>query len=367
VDLDLLNTRFDIPGTFLKAAPYGAGHINDTFLGEYDQEGRRVRYVHQRINRKVFPNPVAIMENIHRVVEHLRGKMASRPPVERERRILTLVPARNGASFWTDDGGEIWRTYRFIEGARSLDVPESPRQVYEAARAFAGFQRMLMDLPGPPLGETIPHFHDTPRRLEALRTAISGDLRKRGTDARMEIEFALGRQDLAVGLLRLKEQGRLGERGVHNDTKLNNVLLDERTGEGLCVIDLDTVMPGLGPWDFGDLVRSAANPASEDERDLAQVKVDTTLFEAIARGYLEELGALLSEAERASLVLGAKVITLECGARFLTDHLEGDRYFKVARSGQNLDRCRVQFALLRSFEAQEEELERIVESCSGAG
>jgi hypothetical protein len=270
------------------------------------------------------------------------------------------VPARSGDRFWQDEEGEVWRAYRFVEGARSFDVAQSPRQVYEAARAFGTFQRMLTDLPLPPLRETLPHFHDTPHRFQIFQRAVESDSSNRASEAGAEIKFCLSRSELSGSLSRLKALGALTERTIHNDTKLNNVLLDEKTGEGLCVIDLDTVMPGLGAWDFGDLVRSAANPAPEDERDLRRVEVDVNLFEAIARGWLEALSRTLTTSERNALLTGAKVITLECGVRFLTDYLEGDRYFRTNRPGQNLDRCRVQFALLRSLEKHEEELERLI-------
>jgi len=360
VDLARIVSRFEIPGEFLSAVPHGSGHINDTYLVETEESGRRVRYIVQRINRRVFPNPVAFMGNIQRVLSHLQRKMSALPSQEVSRRVLSLVPARSGDRFWQDGEGEVWRTYRFVEGARSFDVAQSPRQVYEAARAFGTFQRMLTDLPPPPLLETLPHFHDTPHRFQALERAIKSDSRNRAAEAGPEIEFCLSRVELSGSLSRLKALGALTERPIHNDTKLNNVLLDEKTGEGLCVIDLDTVMPGLGVWDFGDLVRSAANPAPEDERDLRRVELDVKLFEAIARGWLEALAGTLTTAERNALVAGAKVITLECGVRFLTDYLEGDRYFRTHRQGQNLDRCRVQFALLRSLEKHEEALERII-------
>ena len=316
--------HFDLAGTLKAAAPYGSGHINETFLAEYDEGGRRVRYLHQRLNRRVFPDPVSVMENIRRVLEHLRRKLAAIAPSQRERRVLELVPARDGAGFWRDEEGVVWRTYRFLEGTRCVDVAETPAQVLEAARAFGGFQRMLLDLPGERLHETIPHFHDTPRRLEALGRAVAADAAGRVVPARAEIEFAVSREPLAGALTRLRDNGELAERVIHNDTKLNNVLLDESTGEALCVIDLDTVMPGLGPWDFGDLVRSAANRAAEDERDLSRAQVDPLFFTAIAKGWMESLETVLSPAERRALVTGAKVINQECGIRLQTDQLEGE-------------------------------------------
>jgi hypothetical protein len=359
MDLKRVTTQFEI-GAYRSAVPHGTGHINDTYLVESVVGKTPCRTILQRINRRVFPNPPGIMENIRRVLEHAHKKLAGMGPEERSRRLLELVPARDGGCYWLDETGEFWRAYRFIEGARGFDVAQSPAQGFEAARAFGAFQRMIRDLPSPPLVETIPRFHDTPERLRRLEAAVEADSRNRAAGAKREIEFCLARRGLAGSLLGLKEEGILAESPVHNDTKLNNVLLDENSGEGLCVIDLDTVMPGLTVWDFGDLVRSASNRAAEDERNTERVEVDRELFKAIAEGWLQALSSAISPRERDALVTGAKVITLECGARFLTDYLEGDHYFKTSRPDQNLDRCRVQFALLRSLESREEELEQVI-------
>jgi len=363
VNLKRISEQFEMHGSFVSAVPHGSGHINDTYLVETDQGGRKVRYIIQRINRRVFHDPAAFMGNIQRVLSHLQKKMSDLPLLETARRVLSLVPSRAGEGYCQDEEGEVWRAYRHIEGACSFDVAQSPHQVYEAARAFGTFQQMLMDLPPPPLLETLPHFHDTPHRMETLEKTIEKDAVNRASGADAEIEFCLSRVELSGSLSRLRALGALTERTIHNDTKLNNVLLDEKTGEGLCVIDLDTVMPGLGVWDFGDLVRSAANPAPEDEQDLRRVEVDMNLFESITRGWLEALAGSLPASERGALLTGAKVITLECGVRFLTDYLEGDRYFRTHRPGQNLDRCRVQLALLRSLEQHEEALQGIIRSC----
>lgn len=352
--------QFELDGEFLSAHPYGSGHINETILVQTRAgSGSLHRAILQRINRRVFPDPLGMMGNIRRVLGHLQRREGHEAD---PRRMLTLIPARSGECWWQDDEGETWRAYRFIEGARSVDVAQTPEQVYQAARAFGAFQKQLSDLPPPPLAETIPRFHDTEQRLGDLERALGAAPPQRKDAAREAIEFARSHTGLAGGLLDLKRQGALVERPVHNDTKLNNVLLDEKTGEGLCVIDLDTVMPGLAACDFGDLVRSAANPAAEDERDLRKIRVEESFFAAIARGWLEALGEDLAPAERAALLTGAKVITLECGIRFLTDFLEGDRYFKVRRPGQNLDRAHAQLALLRCLEEREEELAAILRS-----
>jgi Ser/Thr protein kinase RdoA (MazF antagonist) len=360
-ELAALGRRFTLDGELVSAQAYGSGHINSTFLVTYRKGGRRVRYIQQRLNRAVFPDPEAVMRNIARVLDHLRRKLAGLGAAELVRRVLTLVPARDGRAWTVDDAGEVWRTYLFIEGARCHERAEEPREAFEVARAFGRFQRLLLDLSGPRLHETIRDFHHTPRRLAAFRRALDADPANRAGRARAEIEFVTAHAHLADGLLRLQEHGLLAERVIHNDTKINNVMLDEQTGEGLCVIDLDTVMPGLALFDFGDMVRGAAGTAREDEPDAGAVAVRPEVFVALAQGFLSELEGVVTPAERESLVLATQVMTYECGLRFLTDFLEGDTYFKVHRPGHNLDRCRTQLGLLRSLLEREEELRRLVE------
>ncbi len=341
---------------------YGSGHINDTFaVGLRDGGGAR-RVILQRINTSVFRDPESLMANVGRVTRHLAKKLFGAP--DASRRSLSLIPTRGGADFHRDGAGGFWRAYGFIEGARSRDVLTAPRQAVEAARAFGTFQRLLTDLPGPRLAETIPRFHDTPWRLARFREVLARDPFNRAAEARRDIDAVLSREALAQSLTPLLSSGVLGERVTHNDTKLNNVLLDEGTGEGLCVIDLDTVMPGLWLHDFGDMVRTGTNPVSEDDRDLSKVVASRPMFEALARGYLSATGEALAPEERDRLVLSGKLLTYECGMRFLTDHLEGDVYFRIHRPGQNLDRARTQLALLASLEEQEDALTRLVERLS---
>lgn len=356
-DLRPVAEMFLLHGDFLEAVPYGSGHINDTYAAVFDQGGTRVRYIFQRINHRVFQNPVALMDNIQRVTAHLQTKL----PREKSRRALTLIPARDGRPFHRDAAGHYWRCYLFIEGARTYDAVQSPRQAYEAARAFGRFQELLADLPPPRLHETIPDFHHTPKRLAALEAALAADVAGRVRDCGPEIEFVMQRRALTCALL----DAGLPERITHNDTKLNNVMLDDATGEGVCVIDLDTVMPGLALYDFGDQVRTTTSPAKEDERDLSKVGLRREMFEALARGYLETAGRFLTREEKRLLVVAGKVITLEIGIRFLTDFLAGDVYFKVHRPGHNLDRCRTQFQLVASIETQERALTDWVQSLVG--
>jgi Ser/Thr protein kinase RdoA (MazF antagonist) len=353
-DLRAVAHQFQIPGEFLSAGAYGSGHINDTYCAVLNQGGTRVRYIFQRINHLIFKQPVALMENVQRVTAHLAAKVAGEP--DASRRALTLIPARSGAAFYRDDIGNYWRAYIFIEAARGLDAVQSPVQALAAAKTFGRFQKLLADLPAPRLKDTIPDFHHTPKRFATLEKAIAADLVNRAVSAKPEIEFALRRKAICRVLL----DAKLPERVTHNDTKFNNVLLDDATGEGICVIDLDTVMPGLALYDFGDMVRTTTSPAQEDERDLSKVRMQFPMFEALARGYLSSAAEFLTPAEKKLLPCSGKVITFEIGLRFLTDFLAGDTYFKVHRDGQNLDRCRTQFKLVESIEQQETMMNKLV-------
>jgi hypothetical protein len=357
-DLRAVGAQFQIHGALVDARPYGTGHINDTFAATYDQAGTCVRYIHQRVNTDIFTHPDALMDNIARVLAHAGARVAGTPHAAR--RVLTLVPARDGAPFVRDEQGNVWRTYLFIEGARTFDVIESEAQAEAAARAFGAFQLMLADLPGARLQETIPRFHHTPSRFAACVAAIDADAHNRAAGARDAIDVVLARADDVSRLVDLHAQGDLPERVTHNDTKLNNVMIDLATGEGLCVIDLDTTMPGLAPYDFGDMVRTATNAAAEDEPDVTRVWSRPEMFDALARGYLGAAGGFLTRTEVEVLPFAGLLMTLECGMRFLADHLAGDTYFRIQRPGQNLDRARTQFALVASLESQREAQERVV-------
>ena len=279
-DVRAVARAFHLDGEFLEARPWGTGHINDTYCVTFDQRGSPVRYILQRINHEVFKNPVAVMENVQRVTAHLAAKLGAEPGSSRS--VLTLIPARDSKAWHFDAAGNCWRTYLFIERARAYDAVESPQQAFQAARTFGRFQTLLADLPAPRLHDTIPDFHHTPKRFARLEQAIQADSANRARLAAREIEFALARQAMTGVLL----EAGLPERVTHNDAKFNNVLLDDATGEGLCVIDLDTVMPGLALYDFGDMVRTTTSPAPEDERDLSKVTMQFPMFEALVRGYL---------------------------------------------------------------------------------
>jgi Ser/Thr protein kinase RdoA (MazF antagonist) len=358
---------FDVPGTFLDAARYGNGHINDTFACRWRQDGRTRRYILQRLNRHVFADPPGLMENVARVTRHLRRKRAGVPGADPNRDGLTLVPTRAGGLFHRDDQGDFWRAYLFIEDTETHDVCTSASQAYEAARAFGQFQRLLADLPGGPLHATIPFFHHAPRRLEALERAVAEDRAGRVAGVACEIEFARRRRDFAGVVTQGLDSGALTERVTHNDTKLNNILMDRQTGGAVCVIDLDTVMTGSVLYDFGDMVRSCARQSREDEPDPENVGVNLDVFSALVTGYLEVAGDFLTPAEIELLAASGRLMAFTLGVRFLTDYLEGDVYFRQKRPGQNLDRVRVHFKLVSEMEALTPQMEAMVRRAAGGG
>ncbi len=349
-------SAFTLYGELKSFAPYGSGHINDTISAVFDQAGKDVRYILQRINEQVFRNVPALMENIARVSDHVASKVE---PGD-NRRALQLIPADSGAPFHRTSSGNCWRLYLFIEGSRTYDELTSSRQAFEAARAFGQFQRLLTDLPAPRLNETIPDFHKTRKRFENLRNAIQADSAGRCREAEREIEFAMNHEDIVDRLLDLAAQGAIPERVTHNDTKINNVMLDDKTGEGICVIDLDTVMPGLSLYDFGDLVRTAVSPAPEDEKDLSRIGVRAEFFEALVRGFADSMGTSLTDAEWENLAFSGRLITLEIGLRFLTDFLQGDVYFKTRDGKHNLQRAQSQFRLVECLKSESNTLDSIV-------
>src|ERR1039458_5429372 len=286
-DAQAAASQFEFSGEVLSLTPHGGGHINDTYLVTSEAQGAPVRYILQHINGRVFRDPVAVMQNLERVTAHLATQTVGQPATAR--RGLRLVPARDERKWHVDAQGETWRPYRFIENARSYETATSSEQAFQAARAFGGFQQQLASLPPPRLHETIPDFHSTPKRFAALEEAITADVAGRAALAKPEIEFARARQAITGNLL----DAGLPERITHNDTKFNNVLLDDKTGEAVCVIDLDTVMPGLALYDFGDMVRTTTSPAAEDEKDLSLVTMQFPMFEALVRGYLESAGGVV--------------------------------------------------------------------------
>ncbi len=359
-DLKPVMAQFQVPGEFLDAQPYGSGHINDTYLVRTQTAGGTVPWIVQRINHRIFRDVAGLMRNIRRVTEHLHARLAAIPGSDPSREALTIVPTREGRTHHEDPEGNFWRTYVFITGARTYDEVQSAAMARQAAFAFGRFQKLLMDLPPPPLMETIPDFHHTPSRFARFEAALAADCADRAAACRPEIEFALARKSMTPVLVDLMAAGSLPSRVTHNDTKINNVMIDDRDGRGICVIDLDTVMPGTVLYDFGDQVRTATGTAAEDERDLRKVRFQIEMFEALVRGYLEAARDFLVPAELEHLAFSGRLITFEIGLRFLTDYLEGDVYFKTHRPDHNLDRCRTQFEMVRQMEEQAHAMDRVV-------
>ena len=351
---------FDFGAPVVGAIRYGCGHINDTFVVHTQPENCCCRrFILQRMSAAAFKHPDQLMENIIGVTQFL-GREIEKHGGDRSREAMEVVRPKSGADFYTDSQGGAWRLYPFVEGTVCHQTADTPELFAASGRAFGRFQQLLKDYPADTLYETIPRFHDTEDRLAKFKAAVAADKLGRVKDCQPEIDFVLSREaDCSVALNALRA-GKLPLRVTHNDTKLNNVLMDEVTGEGICIIDLDTVMPGLVLYDFGDSIRFGANHSAEDETDLSKVNLDVDLFAAYTAAFLEGTGGSLTDTEIEYLPWGAKLMTLECGMRFLTDHLEGDTYFHISREGQNLDRCRTQFKLVADMEARWGELEAIV-------
>lgn len=357
-----ISRQFHIYGDLLHAEPCKIGHINETYIATYNQGGIQVRYVLQKINTNVFRNPDAVMDNMVRVTTHQRRKLAGHGARDASRRALTVIPTRDSRYYWRSPDGECWRTLVFVEGVRTFEAVETPQQAYEAGRAFGEFQGWLTDLPGKRLAETIPNFHNTRKRFESLQSAIAEDRANRAAEAKKEIEFALRQEKIVDVILNALARKKIPERITHNDTKFNNVMLDVVTGKAICVVDLDTVMPGSALYDFGDMVRTTTSPTLEDELDLAKVRMRLPMFKALARGYLENAGSFLTRGERSFIAFAGKLITFTIGIRFLTDFLAGDTYFRVHRPHHNLDRARTQFKLVESIERQETAMQKFADS-----
>ena len=327
--------------------PYGNGHINTTFLVVTEDK----RYILQRVNSNVFKKPHEVMKNILGVTAHIRKK-AEDAGVDPSRVTLTVVNSISGKPYFDAADGMCWRLYEFVEDTVSLEQVSCAQDFYNCAYAFGIFQQQLADYPAAELFETIPNFHNTPWRYENLEKAIEANKSGRLSEVLPEVEFAKARKDFCSTLENARASGELPLRVTHNDTKLNNILFDAQSGEAVCVIDLDTVMPGFSVNDFGDSIRFGANTAVEDETDLSKVSLDLELFRTYADGFIKGCGGKLTSKELELLPVGAMMMTLECGMRFLTDHLDGDVYFKIHRENHNLDRCRTQFALVADMEAK---------------
>lgn len=353
-------SRFALPGELTECVPFGSGHINDTYRLTYLFGDHTRHFILQRMNKNIFRKPEELMANINGVTSWLRKKIQEHGG-DIERETLNLVPDKQGNPFYLDKEGEYWRMYLYIENASCFDQVESENDFYQSAVAFGHFQQLLADYPADTLYETIPDFHNTPDRFRKFQAALEADVCGRANSVKDEIGFVLDREPLTHVLCDLQEQGKLPLRVTHNDTKLNNIMIDNQTGKAICVIDLDTVMPGLSVNDFGDSIRFGASTGAEDEKDLEKISCDLHLYEAYVKGFIEGCGGALTELELDMLPMGAILMTFECGIRFLTDYLEGDHYFKIHRPEHNLDRCRTQFKLVSDMETKLSDMKAIVQ------
>lgn len=339
--------------------PYGSGHINSTWLAVHKSaDGVEVKQLLQMINHYVFKNPDELMENIIGVTEFLRPRV-------QEDGTLTVIPTLDGKPYYLDEFGNYWRVYKFVENATGYDKIEKDSDFYNCGLAFGEFQQQLAEYPAEKLHETIVNFHNTPSRFADFKEALANDKLGRAKDVKEEIDFVLERECKADAITSKLASGEIPWRVTHNDTKLNNILIDDATGKAKCVIDLDTIMPGAAAYDFGDCIRFGASTGAEDETDLSKIEVDLHLFQVFASGYLTSANKFLTPAEKDSLVTGAYLMTLECGVRFLTDYLNGDVYFKIHRENHNLDRCRTQFKLVADMEKKETEMREFVNNFKG--
>lgn len=359
--LEEIIKNFNIDGEYIGYYLSNDGHINNTFVLEFDDGlGKIKSYLLQLINTNVFKNPDELMENIVGVTEYLR-KIVVDNGGDPERECLNVYFTFDGKPYYRDADGNCWRCYNFITGAHSCQSIDDPETFANAARAFGKFQCLLADYPSETLHETIPNFHNTLSRFADFEKAVSDNIAGRADSVRDEIDFVLARRDDAGVLVKLLEKGKLPLRVTHNDTKLNNVMFDNETDEGICVIDLDTVMPGLSLYDFGDSIRFGANTAAEDEKDLSKVSLSLPLYREYTAGYLSTAGQSLTPTEVEYLPFSAKLMTFECGMRFLTDYLNGDTYFRIAYDDHNLDRCRTQFRLVEDMERKMEDMKAITQ------
>ena len=358
--VEIVVEKFNIDGDFVSSKPFGNGHINDTrIVTTKDGEGKTHKYVLQKINKSVFKEPDKLMENYAGVTEYIRRERV-KAGGDTEREVISLVKTLNGKTYTMDKNGEYWRLLNYIENSMSYDKVERTEQFYDSAVAFGNFQYMLRDYPADTLYETIPNFHNTPERYKQLMEAVRNDSCGRLAGVRDEVAFAKARRDFAETLEIAHREGRLPLRVTHNDTKLNNIMFDKVTGKSLCVVDLDTIMPGYSVNDFGDSIRFGATTALEDEADLSLVNFDIELYELYVKGFIEGAKGGLTDSELDLLPIGAIMMTYECGMRFLADYLNGDTYFKTHRPGQNLDRARNQFKLVRDMEERLDEMRAIV-------
>jgi Phosphotransferase enzyme family len=363
-DLPYIISQFAISGSAAAVSPHGSGHIHDTFRVQ-NAQGGAPDYLLQRINHHVFKNVPALMENIRQVTDHLRAKVAAQPGGRPDQEVLALVPTVSGADYYQDAAGNYWRMYLFLADTLSYDLVQTPQQAYEGGKAFGHFQALLADFPVSRLHDTIPDFHNVESRLQLFRAAIHRDPLGRVEEVAAEIAAIEERAVAMARIYHLGQAGQLPLRITHNDTKFNNVLLDQNN-RAQCVIDLDTVMPGYVAYDFGDAIRTTVNTAPEDEPDPEKIRVNMDLFAGFTAGFLAETKSFLSEAEVASLSMGVLLLPYIMGMRFLTDYIDGDHYYKIHFPGHNLQRSRAQLTLVRKLEAQHDRMAQLIREIARA-
>lgn len=363
--MDILNEvldKFNFKGENKEIKTFGSGHINTTYLATYENNGEELKYVIQKINSNVFKNIDGLMDNIFKVTPHLRKKIKEAGGDE-NRETLHFINTKDGKNYYTDENGDYYRAYVFVPESISYDKADNANLLFESGMAFGRFQRLLADFSASSLHETLPDFHNTQKRFETEFTpAVTNDVASRKAECEKEIEFVSSREEYCSRVVNLIEENKIPLRVTHNDTKLNNVLFDENSNKAICVIDLDTVMPGTALYDFGDAIRFGTNFAEEDEKDTSKVGINLDYFKAYAEGFLSEAGKSLNQTEIDNLAFASLLMTFECGMRFLTDYLNGDTYFKTAYSDHNLVRARNQFALVADMEKHMDEMNEIIKN-----
>lgn len=363
-DIKHILPQFNFVGTYKSVRELTSGNINNTYLLTYDDEGVKREYTLQHINKYVFKKPNEVMDNIGRVTTHLSDKYSSEG-IDPSRRVLTLITTKDNANLYQDAEGNYWRAYNYISGATAYDAPRKREHVFETGRAFGEFQRMLCDFPADDLYPTIPDFHNTTRRFYNFVATVAADRAGRVRKVEDEIEFMFEHRRLMGEIVRKLDAGTLPLRVTHNDTKINNILIDDATDKSICVIDLDTVMPGSSLYDYGDAIRFCASTAAEDEEDLSKISLDMEAFRLFTEGFLSETNGFLTEEELRNLPLGVMVITCELAMRFLTDYIDGDLYFKVNSPEHNLIRARAQMKLLTDMELKRDQMQLVVDELIG--
>lgn len=364
MDIKNLSGNFILYGNFVNAKPFGNGNINETFLVTYNQAGTEVRYIIRKINKFVFKQPEIVVNNSVNISLHIKNKLLDRGEENLSMKTMTFIKTHDDKYYFKDINEDFWCAVLYFEGTYTIDYVKNSEQAYKAANAFGNFQKMIIDVDITKYKETIHGFHNLPDRLIALNSAVETDIADRVKNIPLELEQVQKNMDISEKFIQLLDNNLLPTRITHNDTKINNVMLDKTTGEGLCVIDLDTVMPGIVLNDFGDMVRTSTSPVDEDEKDFSKVCLQIDIFEALTKGYLEPLKGIITKSERSNLVFGAKLIVFEQAVRFITDYVAGDVYYPISYENHNLIRAKNQFALLNSIMKQEKQMEKIVEKNS---